>query len=392
MNKAILLPEIQEFIEKNLDYDLSRLILKGSPFPQVTIQEFATQIHGKQKIKQKLPTWYQTKNIFYPPQINIEQTSSEITAEYKAALVEGDSLIDITGGLGVDTYYFANRFKKVIHIEINEELSQIAAHNFWVLGKNNIATNCKDGIEFLKHTDQTFSCIYIDPARRGDYGGKVFLLEQCTPDITTHLDLLFLRTENILIKTSPLLDLTSGIRELQHTKEIHIVSVNNDVKELLWILQKDYSGDILIKTVNLQGTNNQYFEGPFDKISETSSLSQPLKFIYEPNPAVMKSGLFGVLAKQTNTSKLHINSHIYTSDVLLDFPGRRFEIKEVLPYSNKIKKSLGLKKANITIRNFPKSVETIRNELKIADGGNDYLFFTTNMNNEKIVLICEKTS
>jgi hypothetical protein len=241
LNKAILHPEVQQFISDHLDDDLSKLILKGSPFKEVTVQELAIQIHGLQKAKTKLPAWYEAEGIIFPPNINLEQTSSEITAKHKASLIEGKSLIDVTGGLGIDAFYFSQNFLEVLHLELDPELSEIAAHNFKKLGKDNIKTISGDGIEFLRNTDCNFDCIFLDPARRDDHGGKVFLLEHCTPDVTENLELFFTKSDNILIKTSPLLDITAGIKELSNLAEVHIVSVNNEVKELLWLLKKDYS-------------------------------------------------------------------------------------------------------------------------------------------------------
>jgi len=390
LNKAILQPEVQEFIKEHLDDDLSKLILKGSPFKEVSILELAVQINGLQKAESKLPAWFEAEGIIFPPNINLEQTSSEVTAKYKASLTHGKTMIDITGGLGIDTFYFSERFDEVIHLEINAELSEIATHNFEKLGSKNIKTIGSDGLKFLKNTKKTFDWIYLDPARRDDYGGKVFLLEHCTPNVTRNLDLFLKKTKNILIKTSPLLDISAGIKELRSLAEIHIVSVNNEVKELLWVLHKGHSGKISLKTVNFQKKEDQYFEGEFDPEPRQAPLSLPAKYLYEPNPAVMKSGLFAEIAIQTETSKLHVSSHLYTSDLLLAFPGRRFEITQVLPYSKKLKKHPAFKKANVTTRNFPKQVSELRKEMKIADGGDNYLFFTTNLNNEKIVLVCKK--
>lgn len=390
MNKALLQREVQGFIRNHLEDDLSKLILKGSPFNNISIQEIAIQINGLQKAKTKLPAWFHTEGIFFPPNINIEQTSSEVTAKYKASLILGKILIDLTGGLGIDSYYFSERFTQVYHLEINPELSQIASHNFKKLGRKNLKTITGDGIEFLKNSGGKFDWIYLDPGRRDDHGSKVFLLKHCTPNVNENLDLFFEKSDNILIKTSPLLDLSAGMKELKDLAEIHIVSHDNEVKELLWILKKGYSGKNFIHTVNFQKKGNQFFKGEYIPVQEHASLSVPGTYLYEPNPAVMKSGLFAELALQTRTSKLHVSSHLFTSDELVEFPGRRFKIQEVLPYSKKLKKHPTFKKANITTRNFPKQVSEIRKEMKIGDGGENYIFFTTNLTEEKIVLVCKK--
>ncbi len=203
MNKAILHPEVQDFILKNRKEDLAKLILKGSPFSEVSIQEIATQISAINKAEKKLPTWFSHKNIIYPEALNLEQTSSETTAEYKASLVSGEDLIDLTGGFGIDDYYFAKSFKNVTHCEMNLDLSEIVSHNFEVLGRSNINTIAGDSIKYLETTEKHFDWIYLDPARRDDYGGKVFHLNQCTPNVSELLILLF--KDLIIFLLKPLL-------------------------------------------------------------------------------------------------------------------------------------------------------------------------------------------
>ncbi len=376
---------------KNRSANLSKLILKGSPFKDVSIQEIAIQIVGLSKAKSKLPTWYLTKNILFPPNLNLEQTSSEKTAKYKASLVEGKKLIDLTGGFGIDAYFFAERFNEVIHCELNLELLNLAEHNFELLNAINVKTIQGDGIEYLKKSEQYFDWIYLDPSRRDDAGGKVFQLSDCTPNPVEHLNLFFEMADHILIKTSPLLDLKAGIGELKNVSEIHIVAVNQEVKELLWILNKNASEEIKVKTIHFQNKITQTFETNFRASQSDIPLSFPLNYLYEPNPAIMKSGMFRDLASQTDSCTLHSNSHLFTSKELMEFSGRRFEILEILPYNKKqLKQRLTLKKANITTRNFPKTVAEIRKELKIEDGGDSYLFFTTNLDEKKIVVVCKK--
>ncbi len=390
MNSKLLHPEVQQFIEEHLNTDLSKLIFKGSPFNEVSIQEIATQIAAKKKAKSKLPSWFSHQNIYYPPKLNLEQTSSEITANYKAQLVSGSSLIDLTGGFGVDSWAFSKKIPKLVHCEINEELSAIAKHNFNELGQANCSFLHGDGLRILKDSSSKFDWIYIDPSRRIEAKGKVFLMADCLPNVPEELDFLFGKADHILIKSSPILDLTSSIHELNFVKEIHIVAVDNEVKELLFVLQKDYEGTIHIKTINYAKEQIQVLDFPFNNNS-SSEYSEPKTFLYEPNAAILKSGGFHEVSKQLNLYKLHAHSHLYTSDKLVDFPGRTFSIELVLPYDKKaIKKALGSDKANITIRNFPESVEQIRKKTKLKDGGEHYLFFTTNLNNQYIVLICKK--
>ena len=390
MNTAILNTNVQQFISENLKTDITKLILKGSPFSDVSIQELASQIVAKQKAEHKLASWFRTQQIYYPSKINIEQTSSEHTANYKSNLVNGASIIDITGGFGIDCFYFSKRFEAVTHCEINTELSTIVAHNFKQLKLNNITTFSGDAFDFLRSTKEKFDCIYIDPSRRDAVKGKVFLLQDCIPNVPENIDFLFSKTNQILIKTSPILDITSAINELKFVKEVHVIAIHNEVKELLFLLDKEHSKSIEIKTVNIGKEETKTFHFTY-KEDLYSEYSEPLSYLYEPNSAILKSGGFHQITNQLNVSKLQQHSHLYTADILLDFPGRTFKIEQVLSYDKKkLKKLLPENKANITIRNFPKTVAQIRKETKIKEGGTIFIFFTTNFKNELTVVICRK--
>ncbi len=390
MNRRLLNKEVQDFVEKHYKEEVSKMAFQGSPFEGISTQELLVQLAGKKRAEKKLPTWFKNSGIIYPPNINLEQTSSEITAEYKSSLVSGSNMADLTGGFGIDSFYFAQKVEKLRHFELNEELQEIAQHNFEILGAKNVISEARDGIEFLGNTSEEFDWIYLDPSRRDDSGGRVFFLSDCLPNVPENLELLLKKSGNVLIKTSPLLDLQAGLKELRNVHEIHIVAVENDVKELLWILRKEPSEGTIIKTVNFQKKEKQVFEASFEE-SPAEDYSKPLNFLYEPNAAVMKSGLFSVLGREFELKKLHPNTQLFTSDKLKTFPGRRFRIKKILPYKKKqLKKDLDLKTANITTRNFTETVENLRKMLKIKEGGQDYLFFTTLMAGEKAVLICEK--
>ncbi len=391
MNTAILNTEIQEFINTNLSSDISKILLKGIVFTSVESKAIIEQIEAKKRCEKKLPSWFNTKNIYYPNKLNIEQTSSEITAQYKSNLISGESIIDLTGGLGVDCFYFSKRFKTVKHCEINENLSKIVKHNYSQLGIKTIKTINDDGIQYLKSFNQQFDWIYIDPSRRHDSKGKVFFLKDCLPNVPEHLSLLFKYSNNIMIKTSPLLDLSVGIGELQHVKTIQIVAVNNEVKELLWLLENNYSGNINIETVNIKRHTKTHFKFLFEEEKNTESkYSLPLSYLYEPNSAILKSGGFNSISKKLDVFKLHKHSHLYTGNRLIDFPGRCFKIEKNVPFNKKELKQLSIKKANITTRNFPETVQQIRKKFNIKDGGGYYLFFTTNIENNKVVLITSK--
>ncbi|WP_298766534.1 class I SAM-dependent methyltransferase [uncultured Polaribacter sp.] len=390
MNLAILNPEVQQFIAENLKTEITKLILKGTPFKEITIQELANQIIAKQKSEKKLPTWFASKNIYYPPKVSIEQTSSEITAKYKASLISGDKIIDITGGFGVDCLYFSKHFKEVIHCEINSELSTIVNHNYRQLNNQNIKTIAVNGANYLKETKCFFDCIYIDPSRRDEVKGKVFLLKDCLPYITPKIDFLFTKTNTILVKTSPILDITQTIGELKNVKEIHIIAVNNEVKELLFLLEKDFENKIQIKTINLKKGIKEFFKFNY-KETNYSKYEMPLSYLYEPNAAILKSGGFHQITKHFNVFKLQEHAHLYTSENLETFPGRVFKINHILAYDKKLlKKLIPNNKANITTRNFPKTVAQIRKETKIKEGGNLFIFCTTNKKNKLTVLITSK--
>lgn len=390
MNPDILHPDVQKYINDNLKKDVTKLAFQGSPFDTISTQELISQIASKQKCEKKLPIWYQTENIYFPPKMNLEQTSSEISARYKSSIITGDSIVDITGGFGVDCYFFAQKFNNVTHCELNTNLSTIVNNNYQQLKIDNIKTVSGDGIAFLNNSTEKFDWIYLDPSRRDSSKNKVFLLEDCLPNVPENLGVLFSKSNNILIKNSPILDISRTIDELQFVKEIHIVAISNDVKELLFILEKGFSDSITIKTVNFQKNNTQLFDFQYLK-NNYSEYSEPLKYIYEPNSAILKSGGFHEISTQFDLKKLHQHSHLYTSNQQIKFPGRTFLVEHICGYNKKeIKKYLKDNKANITIRNFPETVAQIRKKTKIKDGGSQYLFFTTVDNNKHIVLICSQ--
>lgn len=390
MHEIILQKEVQDFINAHLFTDVQKLALKKNPFPELDYKIILNQIISKGKSKEKLPTWFNTKEIIYPEKISIEQTSSEKTAQYKAELVSGESLIDLTGGFGVDDYYFAKKVNKVTHCEINLELSEIVKHNFRALKVENIDCIFGDSFDVLEKAAQKYDWIYVDPSRRNSVKGKVFLLADCLPNVPELLNFYFEKSDNILIKVAPILDITSALKELRFVKTIHIVSVENEVKELLFELEKNYEDKIAIKTIDF-GKITTKFDSYFSEETPNLHFGLPMKYLYEPNSPVMKSGSFDLISSRFNLAKLHPNSHLYTSDELIDFPGRVFEIQSNFYFnSENMKQNLQNKKCNITIRNFPETVENIRKKWKIKDGGNQYSFLTTDINNQKIVLLCTK--
>lgn len=390
MNKRILHSEVQKFIKEHLQDDIHSIILKKSPFEEISSKELAEQIDSKKRCESKLPIWFNTEDIYYPAKLSIEQASSEIAAKYKASLIQGNSIIDLTGGFGVDSHFFALKADFVTHCELNQELSEISKHNSEVLGVKINYVNA-NGIDYLRDSNETFSTIYIDPSRRVE-SKKVFLLKDCEPDVISNLKLLSEHSDRIIIKTAPLLDIQSAIRELKKISEIHVISIKNECKELLIIIDKDNANeDPLITCVLLGNQENKYnFKLSEEKNYNISNYSEPLEYLYEPDTALLKAGCFKLICRDFKLEKLHQHTHLYTSKELInEFPGRKFKIKKLWTFGQ-FSKENEIKKANIICRNFGLSPEEIKKKLKIKDGGYDYLLFCTGLNNELLVINCER--
>ena len=391
LNLKILETEVQNFIQEHLDHNLAELSLKGSPFEGIKTTELMNQIQAKLKCKKKLPKWFKTMQILYPYKLNIEQSSSELTANYKIKLIKGESLVDITGGFGVDSYYFSKKIKRVIHCEIDRSLSKIASHNFKNLKASNIEAVAKDGILFLSESTHVFDWIYIDPSRRDEAKNKRFFIEDSHPNVAQHLDLFFKRSNNILIKLSPMLDIKAALRALPNTKEIHVVAIKNEVKELLFVLEKGFSKEVSIEAINLNTLQPNFKFKYSEENKVIVNYQNPIKYLYEPNLAILKSGGFKTVASRFELKKLGPHTHLYTSTKRIkNFPGKTYCIDEILPYKKaEIRKRLKGIKANLKTRNYPKTVAQIKRDFNTIDGGNQYIFFTST-ESEKQVLLCSK--
>jgi len=392
IDSKILDSSVQDFIDENLKSDLNQLILKGSPFEEIDIKDLAVQIKSKRKAEKKLPSWFKSDNIIYPPGLNLEQSSSEKTAQYKASLVSGKLLIDITGGFGVDSYFFSQKTDKVIHCELNQNLSDVAKHNFQILSaKENIEFKVLDGLEYLKTITEKADWIYLDPGRRSAEGKKVFLLEQTQPNILEHIDFLLTKSKKIMLKTSPLLDLALTISQLRNVEQLHIVSIKNEVKELIFIINKNSTTSALIKTINISKKKTEKFSGFLEEEKNASpEYGLPLSYLYIPNASILKAGFFKKVAQDFNVKKLSVHTHLYTSEDPVVFPGRIFKIKEVFAARKKELKKRGISQANIAVRNFPGKAEQLKKKFGIKDGGEDFLFFTQNLHQQKIVIWARK--
>ena len=375
MNTNILANEVQNYINEHINADVNKIALAKSVFVNVSAAEIANQIAAKKKSISKLPTWFKQENIYYPALLSIEQCSSETTGAYKASLTKGNSVLDLTAGFGVDSFFFSKQAKQVLSCEINAELAAITTHNCTVLGVQNQKVLATDGIEFLENTELNFGTIYIDPARRKN-SGKVFKLKDCTPDITSILPLLLQKAERIIVKTSPLLDISAGLNELKNVSEIHIVSVKNECKELLWVIDKIPSSETHIVCATLNQTD-KILKFPFSALQDTTTISieEPHGFLYEPDVALLKSGGFNFIAQKFNISKLHQDSQLYYSDQINpDFLGRIFKVKTLLSI-NELKKDKALV-GNVIVRNFPANAADLVKKYKIVPSDNDFIIFT----------------
>jgi hypothetical protein len=388
------------------------LLLQAKKYTNLNIPALVLQIKARQKAKIKLPEWFENEDVIFPKMLSVEQCSSEITAKFKANLVSGETLLDLTGGMGVDVAYMSKNFKKAFYFEQNADLLNVTKYNFEQLGIVNVEFVQGNSVEKFSEFGKD-SWIYLDPHRRDDTGSKVIRLQDCEPNILAIKDLLFEHTDNILLKTSPMLDIDLAILDLGNVSQVYVVAVENEVKEVLFHIfdirsddsqttQKstsDYplttTDEVIINAVNL--TKQNFTTLSFTKSEEKNAsikLSAPKQYLYEPNAAIMKSGGFRFVAQHFDLQKIAPHSHLYTSEELVEnFQGRIFKIIAVCKFDKKeILKHLTDKKANITIRNFPLTVQQIRDKLKLSDGGNEYLFATTDAQNQKIVIVCVKSS
>jgi precorrin-6B methylase 2 len=386
LNGRILDSDVQQYLTDHAKDDVHRIAMGKSPFAGVEARELANQIAAKSKSAKKLPTWYNKQSIYYPPLLSIEQCSSESTAAYKAKLVKGNSLIDLTGGFGVDSYYFAQVVDHAVHCELNPELSRIAAHNAAVLGYDNLDFVAGDGIEYLKTTDQVFDTIYVDPARRST-AGKVFMLKDCSPNVVEIMDLLLEKSQRIIIKTAPLLDISAGLKELKQVSEIHIISVKNECKELLWVLDRNPVVATQIVAVTLNDTEKEF---RFDKGTEEQTSARitedtPGNYLYEPDAALLKSGAFNLIAQTYDLEKLHHQTQLYISKTLnTSFPGRIFKINKIINTAE-LKKEKELQ-ANVIVRNYRDKAENLVKKYKIKPDHHRFLLFTESKKDGYIVI------
>lgn len=380
MKTEILNKEVQNYINANLETDLQSLLLKKSPFSEVSMQEMVQQIKGKKVAHRKFP-FLLKENIVFPPNLNLEQASSQSTAEFKADNLNGKKFLDLTCGFGIDAYFLSQNFEEITLVEKNPELLDVVKHNWKILNKK--ATFVNENLEhFLAKNSESFDVIYLDPARRDSEKNKKFLLEDLSPNLLEIQDQLLEISSQIIIKLSPLIDISYLISVLKNVAKIQIIAVRNEVKELIVFLEKARKGDdVEISCINLESDDAEFAFQFKEEKTAVSAFSEPQQFLYIPNNAVLKSGAFNLISQFFNGKKLHPNTHFYTSDKRIErFPGRILEINMI--DSKHIRKG---EKYNIISKNYPLSPDEIKKKYKILDGGNCYLIFTQTQN-RKIIL------
>ena len=395
----------RDFIESHLKDDVRQLALQKFP-DDVDKTLILTQIEARQILSKKVPSWASNPDLLFPKHLSIEQCSSELTAKYKASIIEGgDIFVDLTGGLGIDSYFLSEKFKTSYYVENQKELCDLAEHNFGVLGRKITVVN-SDAETFWGDCGDARPCvftdlIFIDPARRDIYNRKMVSLHDCSPDVVDLVEThgrASLHGTTMLIKLSPMLDISMIINELSNIAEIHIVSVKNECKEILIKIEPGFDEAIKYFCVDLNPVETQgraslqYTEN--DEKSAIPSFSSTVKnYLYEPNASLMKSGAFKLISQRFAIEKLHVNSHLYTSDNLIsDFPGRIFEVVGFAPFNKKIKKELlkDITEASVATRNFPLSANELRKNLNLKESDKNYVFGTTLIGEKKVVVLCKK--
>ena len=445
----------QDFIRQHQDDDVRQLAFLGSKYPEVDMPFALDQIRGRKMARVKLPRWASLEGIIYPPHISMEQCSSESTALYKAELAarllglpasssgiemkaENEiEFVDLTGGFGVDFSYIAARLGvKSMYVERQAHLCEAAKENFGRLGLKNAIVKNGDGIEVLHSfhpkkkdaasaddslgitydqprsllkTNLGLKIIFIDPARRDDAGNKVVSLKDCTPDVTVLQEEMLSKADYVIIKLSPMLDWHRAVSELSHVREVHIISVNNECKELLLVLSARNMGEMEVSSADgevkhvenlriycindAQSFVCDELDMESSQVKIAPSTLEEMQYLYEPNASLMKAGCFGVLSERYDARMLSKNSHLFVSQAPIEaFPGRSFRIIAVSSFNKKeLKRHLsGITKANIATRNFPLSVAELRKRLKLKDGGETYIFATTLSDESHVLMITEK--
>lgn len=395
MVEKLTKPEVIQFIKDHHSDDPFTLSLSAKSWPDIPIREVAGQIKSLQKAKKKLPHWCAT-GVLFPASLSLEQASSEITAKYKTTLIkDGKHMIDLTGGMGVDCFYLSGKYEETIYLDQQQELVELAIYNFGTLGSEGIQCLQQDALQFITNHDHEPDLIFVDPARRDGAGKKVFLFRDCSPDIESVLDAIVAKkwSSQVMIKLSPMIDIDYLVKTLPGLKDIHVVSLKNECKEVLCLLQMGRSGsDIDIHAVNISNGDSQDFRFSSGSVKSTYHYSLPQSYIYEPNASMMKSGGYHHLGGQNTMNKLHPNTHLFTSDELInDFPGAVYKVISVMPADKKqVAKALASNKVNLKVRNFGQNAAAIAKAFKVKEGGESFLFACTVSDDKRNFILCDR--
>jgi len=379
LDRFILATEVQQFIADHEYDELTAVLLKGSPFPQVTVQELAQQIQGRKIARRKFP-FLLKEHILFPPHLNLEQSSSQVTAEYKAGLISGNRFLDLTAGFGIDAFFMSQSFADVTLIEQNTGLLDLVRHNWQTLGKN--ATFINSTLQdFINIETDTYDVVFLDPARRDDAQRKKFLLSDLSPDILTIRHNLLKLAPTVVIKLSPLIDISYLLSVLDFVSAIQLIAVKNEMKEVVVVLKKDWTAEPVITCVNLESQQPSFSFYIKEEVSAQPEFSEPLNYLYLPNAAVLKAGAFNLISERFNLKKLHPNSHLYTAEKhITDFHGRSWSAE--LIKAGELKKGA---QYNIISRNHPLTPEQIKKKYGLRDGGDLYLIFTQSVSGKQIL-------
>lgn len=393
--------KLEAYIRQHALDDPYKLLLKASANREIDVRFAVEQIMARRKIKEKLPTWFATPRLVYPSMLAAEQCSSEQTARYKQSLLRGETVCDLTGGLGVDAFYFSQVAARVYYIERHADYCRAARNNFSLLGRDNIEVIEGD----CRHTDllpQQVDTFYIDPARRGDSNKRLFALADCEPNILEMKTSLLRRADRVVVKLSPMVDITHSLRLLPECVEVHVNSLRNECKEILFVLERRADSQltthprILCNNFTSHNENRCFTFVQEEEASATVEYATKLsEYLYEPNASILKAGGFKSVAKRFSMQKLHRDSHLYTSKERVgSFPGRLFRVETVEDYKSNSFKLLQseFKQINLSVRNFPIKPDEIKKRFKLIDGGDNYLFCTTLNNNSRVLIRCTKAS
>lgn len=395
---------LRQFIREHAEDDLSALLLSASRYKDVDVKLAVEQIEARARIKNKLPLWYDDDRLFYPSVLATEQCSSELTATYKQRLVrEADLLCDLTGGLGVDAFFFSRKAKAVVYVEKNEAYCDAARYNLNLLGASNVHVMHADGVDTVVNGGSRIDEVrvfFIDPARRGTGNKRMFAIGDCEPDLTNVWPLLLERRCRVIVKLSPMLDISQVLTQLPGVDEVHVVSVKNECKELLMVAggfsPEAPEPEIVCANYISDGSEQLFrFRLSGERAAVIDFAKCVKRYLYEPNASILKAGAYKSTVLRYGVEKLHVSSHLYTSDKLCtSFPGRIFETVEVIPFSGRVCKNVSseIPRANLAVRNFPLSVDELRKRTRIADGGDTYLFATTLSDHARVLIKCRKCS